>query len=589
MEQNKFDWDLTKFCKDIKDCENKLKQIDIKLEELVKYKGKLNNPSTLLEFWEKEQETESIFEDCYIYALASKDIEETDQSFQQLSQKVMNMGSKISSKLAFVYPEFKHLGNDYLRSLLKDKNFENWKLEIEKIIDENEHTLSEAEEQILAQVGSFSVGFKNVYSSCFFGDVKYQDATDENGVAHKITSGVINKYLFSNDRELRKNVSLSVKEAYLSYQNSMAINFIYQLKQNVVISKIRKYKSVLDKSVSTYKTSPQVYNNIINYTKQNINFVTRYFGLKKKILNFNPMFTYDMNIDIIKNNKKYSYEEGISLIKNAMSILGEDYVALIDKAVNEHWIDVYPKEHKQSGAYTWGRYGKTYIILTNWNDDLESVYTLAHELGHAIQHYITEQNQEKQNSNFPIYIAEVASLFNEIILSDYLLKHSQSEDEKINVLSKQINDINSVIFNKVKHSEFEDFCYKALENDESLSKEILNDKWLQINKQGLENIIDYSTFNTLRWENIFHYYNVSYYVWQYALAFMIATNFATNIIENKKNAKENYLQFLKGTNKYFPTQFLQSLGIDIDDDKFYQQFFETINNKITEFENLFNN
>ena len=221
MEQNKFDWDLTKFCKDINDCENKLKQVDVKLEELVKYKGKLNTPSSLLEFWEKEQETENIFEDCYIYALASKDKEETSQSFQQLSQKVMNMGSKISSELAFVYPEFKHLGNDYLRSLLKDKNFENWKLEIEKIIDENEHTLSEAEEQILAQVESFTVGFKNIYSSCFFGDVKYQDATDENGViAHYklddlsgLTAGT-NADITSVDG--RNALQLNGKESYVT-------------------------------------------------------------------------------------------------------------------------------------------------------------------------------------------------------------------------------------------------------------------------------------------------------------------------------------------------------------------------------------
>ena len=434
MNDTKYTWDLTKFCNDIPDCEKKLNEIDKELKILEEYKGSLNNPKKLLEFLEKENMLINKFCTCLIFANANLDTHTDSEEFQILSEKVQSIASKIEFVLAFVRPEFKALGNEYFEELKKDKDFKEWKLYFDSIIFENEHTLTETEEKLLAEISKFSNGYKTINQMCYGADIKYADALDSKGETHHLNSGNISSFSSNPDRTLRKNVSESSKEAYKNYGNLMAQNFIYYLKMVTTLSKVRKHDSVLEEYLSSFKIDKRVYENVIKYAQKNLDIQHDYYVIKKKLLNLDTMYNYDTNAPLKKEARKYTFEDGVEIVKSAMSVLGNEYVDLIDRAVRERWIDVYPRDNKRSGGYTWGTYSYTYIILLNWTGEMRDLFTLAHELGHAIQHYITEQNQKIQNSDFPIFIAETASTFNEVILGEYLLNNTINKNEKFDIL-----------------------------------------------------------------------------------------------------------------------------------------------------------
>lgn len=589
MENIKYTWDLTKFCKDIKDCESKMHEVELETEQLAKYKGQLNSPTALLEFWEKYHKTINKFYVCHIYANANLDTHYDSEEFKILSGKIEKLNSEIEHKLAFVNPELNSLDNAYFENLKQDSRFTEWKLYIDSIILNKKHTLSETEEKMLAEISKFTNGYKVINQNCYFADIKYKDAIDSKGQIHKLNSGNISSFSSNPDRVLRKNVSENSNEAYQNYGNLMTQNFIYYLTTVSTLSKIRKYNSVLESYLEPYKIDKKVYDNVINFTIENLDIQADYYSIKKKLLNLDEMYNYDLNAPIEKTTRKYTFEEGVEIVKKALSILGQDYVNLIDRAIQERWLDVYPRENKRSGGYCWGTYSYTYIVLLNWTGELNDVFTLAHELGHAIQHYFTEKHQKIQNSDFPIFIAETASTFNEIILGNYLLNNCKNNDEKLSILNTMAFEMISTVFTQVNFSRFEDFCYKSIESGEPLSKEILQNKWIECTQKHLEKVVTYPNKSPLGWQNIWHFYNASYYVWQYALAYMISSYFANNVLENTKNALENYFNFLKSTSEYYPAEFLKTLGVDINSKEFYKTNFKNFRNLIEKFKTFANN
>ena len=456
----------------------------------------------------------------------------------------------------------------------KDARFADWNLYIDSQIFSNEHTLSEVEEKLLAEFANITSGYNEIFKNCYGADIQYNDALDSNGKAYHLNSGNIYGFGKSPDRTLRANVSKSVREAYAKYSNLMTQNFIFYIKTKVAFCKLQKYNSVLDSTLNVYKVDTKVYDNIIKYSRENLDLPVSYFQIKKKLLGLDEMFNYDMNAPIEKKTRSYTFEEGVEIIKKAMSVLGQEYVDLIERAVKERWIDVYPRDKKRSGGYTWGTYSRTYIILLNWTGNINDIFTLAHELGHAIQHYYTNSAQKMQNIDQPIFMAETYSTFNELVLADYFLNNSNDSNEKFFVLHYLVGDILDTVFTQANMSMFEDFCYKTIENNGSLSTEILKQKWYECTQKHYESVVNFSQSNGLSWQNIWHFYNKSYYVWQYALAFMISSCFFENLKENKEAAIKSYFTLLKGTDKYYPTEFLQSLGVDINSDEFYIKSFK---------------
>jgi oligoendopeptidase F len=267
-----------------------------------------------------------------------------------------------------------------------------------------------------------------------------------------------------------------------------------------------------------------------------------------------------------------------------MSVLGQDYVDLLDRAYNEQWIDVYPRDTKRSGGYTWGPYGITNIVLLNWTDDLDSVFTLAHELGHALNHSIRDNHQEVQNSEGPLFMEEVASTFNENILFDYMYKNAKTQDEKFALLDYYTLNIIRTVFDQAAYSEFEDFCYKSIENEKSISKEIISKACYDIVNKPLEGVFDFTYSNPLWWQNFIHLYDSSYYVWQYALAYTISSEFSARVLSGGEKERKDYFEFLAGGHQEKPAELLKRLDIDINSEDFYKSSFKNFRNAIERFE-----
>ncbi|MBR7091182.1 MAG: oligoendopeptidase F family protein, partial [Clostridia bacterium] len=574
MQVDKYNWDLSKFCESVADCEARISNIEGGIEELMSYKGKLGDPKLLLEYWQKSNVIGTEYERCLIYAYAGQDVDYNNQELSRLCMLVRELGVKLSTATAWENPELKGLGNDYLAKLKDMDEYKNWRLYIDNVMYDNQHTLSEPEEQIMASIGKFTDSFKEIFQACYMGDIKYQDAEDSEGKKHKINTGNASSFMLNADRVLRKNASESISEAYKTYGNTIAQNLIHYFIKNVTLSKIRKYNSVLDKYLGRYQLKRDIYDNVINFANKNLDIHTRYYQNKKKLLGLDVMYNYDMRAPILSNTHEYTFEEGIDIIKEALKPLGEEYVAMIDRAVNERWVDVYPKDGKADGGYCWGTYGITHIILMNWTGKLNDVFTLAHELGHAIQHYYNYKYQEKQNTDLPIFIAETASTFNEILVYDYLLKQAKTDEEKIEILDSQMADINGVIFVQTNMSQFEDYCYTTIENGGALTLENMQEKWKEYTQKHLREVITYTSDKPLNWENIWHFYNASYYVWQYAMAYLISSKLANDVLQNNPQAIDNYMQFLRYTSEYDVYTFLKNLGVDIYDEEFYKSSFD---------------
>ena len=574
MQQEKYKWDLSKFCANHADCESRMQRVREMLDDLVTYRGKLNEPSKLKEFWEKSNEISTEYERCLIYAYAGQDTNYGDTELAELCTSVSALGVELNSKLSWEGPELKSLGNEYLAELKTKPEFKEWKLSIDKIMYNNDHTLSEAEEKILAEVSKYGEGFRNIFQACYMGDIKYKDAVDSEGKTHKINTGNAGSFRLSADRVLRKSADESINEALKNYGNIMAQNLIHYFTKKVTLTKIKKYDSVLDAGLGEFGLSKDVYNNVIDNANKNLDIQASYYKTKKKLLNLDIMYNYDIRAPILNNNREYTFEEGIEIIKNALSILGEDYTNLIDRALTERWVDVYPADNKANGGYCWGTYGITHIILMNWTGKLDDVFTLAHELGHAIQHYYNYQAQQKQNTDMPIFLAETASTFNEILLYDYLIKNTQNKDEKIELLDNQMADIIGVTFAQTNMSRFEDYCYTTLENNGALTLKSMQEKWIEVAQSHIKDVVTYTTTEPLGWENIWHFYNKSYYVWQYTMAHLISTKMADDVINDRPQAIQNYMEFLKNTNELNTTEFMLKFGIDINSEEFYKNGFD---------------
>jgi len=584
MQQNNYTWDLSKFCKDIADCEAKIKDLQKSIEYLASFRGKLSDPKALKEYWEKSNVVGTEYEKCLIFAYASKDTDFGQEDMIKLCQAVDRVGVEFASSTAWEGPELKALGNDYLASLKQMPEFADWVLTIDKIMYKNEHTLSEAEEKILAELGNFTGGYNLVFDACYTGDIKYEDAVDSEGNKHKINTGNASSFMLKTDRELRRSASESINNAYKNYANIITQNLVHYFIKNVTLSKICKHNSVLEGYLGGYFLDRKVYDNVIDNANKNLDIQTRYYQCKKKLLKLDTMYNYDMRAPILKVEKEYTFEEGVEIIKKALSVLGADYVSLIDRAVAERWVDVYPNDHKASGGYCWGTYGITHIILMNWTGKLDDVFTLAHELGHAIQHYYNYQSQQKQNTDMPIFLAETASTFNEILLYDYLLKNAKTNEEKIQLLDGQMADINGTVFTQTNMSQFEDYCYTTIEQGGALTLESMQAKWKDCTQKHLQGVVTYTNPNPLNWQNIWHFYNASYYVWQYAMAYLISSKMASDVIQNKPKALENYYTFLANTSKYHTTEFLATLGIDINSEDFYKNSFENFQKTCKQYE-----
>lgn len=569
--KNEFKWDLTHIFKTDEDFEKELKDIQKDIAKLEGFKGKLGDKKNLLKYFELSEKTSSTLEMLggYAYLKHSEDL--ANGKYTNYLNDVSNVENVASVKLSFVEPELVALPEEYLKQLLDDKKFKVHHLAIADLIRNRKHVLNESEEIIMSKAGNFAGDFSEVFDNIDALDVKFNDIKDKNKTI-KLNNSNYRLFMESKNREIRKQAFKNLHGGYMALANTIATNYIASVKSDDFYSNVYRYDSTLNMSLNGNNIPEKLYYNLIDNVENNVKYLHEYYKIKKKMLGLKTMEYYDTYVSLAKFDKKYTYEEGKAILLDALKPLGEDYISLLKESFNGGWIDVYPNKGKATGAYCLGIYNTHPYVMLNTVDNLDSVFTLAHELGHAMHSYYSNKNLPYTQSHYPIFLAEIASTTNEVLLLKYFYKNATTKQEKLYFLDKYLSMFKSTLFRQTMFSEFEDFAHKNIENKISLNKDTLTAYYGELNKKYHGSAVKHCKEIEYEWLRIPHFYN-SYYVFKYATGITSAIVLASNILSGKEGALEKYKEFLSSGGKDYPTEILKKAGVDLTENTAYEVAF----------------
>ena len=581
--EQKYKWDLTKFCKDEKDFYNKLDALTEKLEEFKNFEGKLSSDDTLLKYLKfKYKFYEDTCFDLYPHLRQSEDA--SNRQANEMCEKLGMFYSKLSPIITSIETEIDKFSLDKLKRLVKEPKFSAYKRFFEETIRHKKHSLSKKEEVLLSKMGECLGGCSESYDKFSDVDLKFDKIKDKNGKEHEFSQSRYSLYAESEDRVLRENAFKEINSKRGDFIHFLASNYISNVKEDCVIAKIRKYKSALEEALYCEEIDPRVYDMLIKKVRENVELQHRYFELKRKMLKLDKFAIYDTFAPVSKNTKKFTYDEAIEIIKKAVAVLGEEYVNLIQRAKDERWIDVMPNKNKDSGAYSTANKGATPVVLTNFEGNLESVFTLAHELGHAMHSYFSNKTQPIQTAYYTIFVAEVASTTNEQLLLQYLLKNAKTDAEKISYYDYFLKEMRSCIFRQTMFAEFEEFAHAEYEKEHPLSCELLCEKYKELNDFYHGKKVVQIPEMKYEWARIPHFYR-SFYVYKYAIGLICSLKISSGLLSDGKFA-DKYIKFLSSGCSKDPVFLLKIADCDLTQEKTFDDAFDMCEKYIKLWEDL---
>ncbi len=582
--KEKYKWDLMPLCKNDEEFYEKLEKAKKYLPQLKKFEGKLKDKATILKYLKLDKEFSHIIEPLCLYASLKRDEELSNSKYQLMFEKLSFFLNDLSVETSFATSELYELPDKLIDDIITDKDFANYDRDFKHIKKDKKHKLSKAEEKLLAGMdflGGFSKNMRQLSDVDFdFGEIE-----DENGEKHQFNQSLYGKFMRSGDRTLRKNAFIRLNGTFGKSINMLSANYINEIKANCYFSKIRKYKSVLSSALEAEEVTASVYNNLIKMVRENLPLLFDYFKIKQKQLGLKELYIYDtMASTDKKDDSSYTYDEAIEIIKQAASPLGEEYVSLIQMAKDKRWIDVCPNKDKRSGAYGTAIYGYNPYVLTNFEGDLDSVFTLAHELGHAMHSYFSNKSQVEEKADYTIFLAEIASTTNEILLINHLLSKAKSADEKKKLYNKLFDEVKGTIFRQTMFAEFEQNMHSMIERGDGLTKDILCEKYYALNKEyfGKVKLVDEVKFE---WARIPHFFT-AFYVYKYATGMICAINFANRILSGEKGALEDYFKFLSAGASDTPIKILKKSHCDLEKKETFDKAFDYLKEIITEWKKI---
>lgn len=559
-------WKLTDLYASDEQWEAQVAEIDRMSETIAQYRGKLGeSASTLTEFFQKQDTLLNKLSRVYVYANQSYHQDTADTHYQAYVAKAESVKVDVLSALSFADPEILSIPQETMEQFYKDApELEQYRRAIEVITRRREHTLSAAEENILAAAGELAASPENTFSMFNNADIKFPYITDVEGNRIQITHANFIRFLNDKDRSLRKQVFRGVYDTYAKWGNTVASVFVSNLKQESFFAKMRKYPSVRAMHLSEGNIPETVYDNLIETVHRHLPDMHRYMALRKKILGVEHLHMYDLYVPLVPGaDQTIPYEEAKENVAKALAPMGKAYTDILREGYENGWIDVVANANKRSGAYSWGAYGTHPYVLLNQQDDLDSMFTLAHEMGHAIHTYYSDKTQPYRYSGYLIFVAEVASTCNECLLNHYLLEHETEAKNRNYILNHYLENFRTTLFRQTMFAEFEKIVHEKTALGESLTKDELNKIYHDLNVRYygpdvvVDNEIDYE------WMRIPHFYT-AFYVYQYATGFSAAVAFSKKILEEGQPAVDRYVkEFLSGGCSKDPIDLLAAAGVDM--------------------------
>lgn len=555
--------------------------------QLAAYKGHLGDSAQkLLEFLQLGDGISVLFDSLYGYAQRRSDEDTANSLYQGMTSQAMSAMVAVDAASSFETPELLAIPDDKLEQFYQEEPaLETYRLALTRIRSKRAHILSDAEEKLLAAAGEMSQAPDSVYSVFADADLKFPSATDKDGNSHPVTHGTYIPLMHSADRVLRKSAFASLYSVYGQFRNTAAALLSAQVKQLKFYADARKYDSTLQASLDGNYVPTEVYTNLISAVHENMAPMYRYVDLRRKLLGVDELHMYDLYTPIVSDvDLNIPYEEAKQTVYDALACMGDDYRAILKEGFDNRWIDVYENVGKCSGAYSAGLRKHPYVLL-NYSGTLDSMFTLAHEMGHAIHSYLSNKHQPVAYSNYSIFVAEVASTCNEALLMQHLLKITKDKKRRAYLINYFLEQFRTTLYRQTMFAEFELEINRRNERGESLTAESLNALYHELNHQYFGDDIVIDKEIDLEWARIPHFY-YDYYVYQYATGYSAAIALSRRILKEGAPAVKDYIHFLSGGCSTDPISLLRGAGVDMASTAPIHDALQLFDELITEMEQL---
>ena len=585
-----YKWNLTDIYNNDDGWEKDFQWVEKKLPEYKKFESKFTkDANALLDCFKFDDELNIKLERLYLYAMLSKDSDLRVSKFNSMDDRIKSLYSKVGAANSFIRPELLKIPDKDLLGLINsNQELKIYKHHIENLLRSKKHTLSNPEEKILAMSSELTQTPYNTYSIFTNADLKLPFIEDDNGNVTELSHARFYSAMYSSDRSYRERVFKAYLTVYKNYINTFTVLFNGNLKTNIFNARTRNYNSALEAALHKNKIPVSVYSNLIDSANNNLQPMHRWASLKKRLLKLDKLTPFDVYVTVFSsdNEKSYSYEDGKNIVINSLSVMGKEYLSSLNKAFNNRWIDVYETKGKRSGAYSSGTtYGVHPYVLLNWEELLNDVFTLTHEMGHNMHSYYTGASQPYPYANYSIFLAEVASTFNESLLQDHLIEISGRKDEKLFLLERYLNNLTATFYRQIMFAEFEKIVYERTESGESLTAENLSELYGSIYQKYWGPDMFVIEEEKCTWARIPHFY-YNFYVYQYATGFAASEVLAKKVKIEGNTAVTRYLNFLKAGSSDYPINILKAAGVDMNSSEPVQAVSERMNQVLDEMEEL---
>ena len=578
--KNEYKWSLEDIFASDGDWESAFSEFRKSEGSIAAFAGRLSDRDALKECLEKSDELDLEAERLYVYCNMRRDENASVEKYVDMCDRMDGVMAKYQSECAFVAPELSALNDENLDRLVSDPEFADFSELFKEIRRKKAHILSEREEKILAEASPALGSFREIFGKIDYIDLVLPKIKDENGKRIRLTQGKYSACLNSRDAGVRKRAFTGLYKAYESMINTLAATYAGNVKADNFYASARGYASALDKAMSGENVPEIVYKNLISAVDKNVPVLHRYVALRKQILGLEKMHMYDMYVPLAaETTEKYDFETAFSTVCNALTPLGDEYADLLRRAKDERWMDVYETENKRSGAYSWGCYGTHPFVLLNHEGTLHDVFTIAHELGHAMHSHYSNTALPHTKAGYAIFVAEVASTVNEVLTLKYLLSKATDSQTRKYLLGYYLDMFRTTLFRQTMFAEFELIAHERAQTGKSLTPKTLSDEYYALNKKYYGKSVTHDRAIRLEWARIPHFYT-AFYVYKYATGITAAVNIARDVLTGGEAALARYKRFLSAGGSDSPYEILKNAGVDLATEKPFEiamtEFAETL-------------
>lgn len=587
----KLTWDLTTIYQSDEEWEAAFKEIQQLITECSKFQGKLGESSgKLLEALRFRDVLFDKASNLYVYSHLKMDQDTANPTYQGLYSRAGSIVSQLMAAVSYFDPEILSIDEKRLATFLdENEGLQLYKHLLDELSISRPYILSEKEEALLASAGEVLSSSSDTFNTLNNADIQFPTIKGEAGEPVEITHGRYGKLMESKDRSVREAAFKGVYQVYGGLKNTLASTLSGEVKKSNFFARVRGYKSAREAALSANHIPEKVYDSLLESVNKNLSLLHRYVKLRQQLLGIEDLRMYDLYTPLSNDVElSFTYEEAKQIVLDGLKPLGEEYQSILKKAFDSRWIDVVENKGKRSGAYSSGAYSTSPYILLNWQDTIDNVFTLAHELGHSVHSYYTRKNQPFIYGDYSIFLAEVASTTNENLLTDYLLKKYDDPKVRAYLLNNYLDGFKGTVFRQTQFAEFEHKIHQADQTGEALTADYLTETYAEINQKyyGTE-VMHYDKEIGYEWSRIPHFY-MNYYVYQYSTGFSAASALSQKILDEGKPAVEKYINYLKSGNSDFPIDVLKKAGVDMTTPKPVNDALIVFEKRLTELESLVN-